>query len=280
MLLKMADRYTKDLNDFLFKYNNISNHFIAWIPNNYTKIAEIDKENFILCINDNNVVGCIGLHISEEQKVARLLGPIIKDQYFTQYVDNLYEQCLASLPNFISEMKIAFFEENVSCKLWCEKNNFELYNAERTMVLNNFSNIKKVEKELVSIQAYEDRYREKLDIVHPKNTFFTLNELIEGSKEQHDLFLAIENDEVKGYVCYEQSKDKKQSEIVLLHVGQEFRNNGYGSALLNNAIKRLIENGAEEITISVRVNNDKAQKLYKRIGFMEKETIYAYRKEL
>ncbi|MBK1811183.1 GNAT family N-acetyltransferase [Clostridium sp. YIM B02505] len=280
MLIKMEDRYTKNLNDFLFKYNNLNKYYIAWIPNNYRKIAEIDKDNFFLCIEKNNIVGCIGTHISEEQKVVRLLGPIIEDEYFTKYVDIMYEHCLSSLPKFISEVKIAFYEENVSCKLWCEKNFFELYNAEITMVLNNFSNIKKIENELVSIKTYEDRYREKLDSIHPKNTFFTLNELIAGLEHHHKLFLAIEKDEVKGYVCYEQTKDKKQGEIILLHVGQEFRNNGYGSELLNNAIKNLIENGAEEITISVRVNNEKAQKLYKRIGFIEKETIYAYRKNL
>ena len=40
----------------------------------------------------------------------------------------------------------------------------------------------------------------------------------------------------------------------------------------------LLENGAEEICISVRTNNPDAHRLYERAGFRDKETVYAYKK--
>lgn len=280
MIVRMESMYEKELTNFLYKYNNFKEHFIAWVPDKYDEISALDKNSFMLCIEDEKIIGCLGTYISYEQRVVRLMGPIIANDYFDKYVDIVYERCIQDLPQGMSEIKVAFFDENILCKLWCDNKGFELYNTEKTMVYNKELFVGQQAPSEVILKPYEDKYREGLGLAHPEGTFFTLNELINQVSEYHHLVLALVDDEVVGYIYYEQSKDKREGEIALLHVRHDKRCKGYGTILLNSAIERLYNDNVEYIFISVRVNNYDAQRLYSRIGFEDKETIYAYRKHL
>ena len=116
--------------------------------------------------------------------------------------------------------------------------------------------------------------------MHPKGTFFTLDELVSRVSNYDHLLLAMDQDEVAGYIYYEIMKDKTQGEISLVHVRQDKRGKGLGSILLKKAINRLISDNIEEIVLSVRVDNYGAEALYKRIGFLDRETVYAYKKSI
>lgn len=280
MILNMLSKYNKQLTDFLYKYNNLKEHHIGWIPETYEELDSLEKDSFIICAEKDAIVGCLGTYISHEQRTARLLGPIINKEFFNKYIDTLYEQFLQGLPKDIIELKIAFLEENILCEKWCKKNKFQLYNAETTMIYNRELFVEHEVPPSVILKFYEPQYKKGLELIHPKGVFFTLDELINEISNYHHLLLAIVQNEVLGYVYYEQTQDNKQGEIQLLHIKDDNRGKGYGTILLSRAIRDLINNNAEQILISVRVNNYGAQNLYRRIGFSDKETIYAYRKLL
>ncbi|MDF2473244.1 MAG: hypothetical protein K0R21_1026 [Anaerocolumna sp.] len=280
MLEIMTSKYEKELNEFLYQYNSQKEYFLAWIPENYSEIVSLDKDNFLLCIEEDKIVGCLGIYISQEQKVARLLGPIIIEDYFLKYIDTLYDHCLGNIPKDIKEIKIAFFTENILCKNWCDRLEFEQYNAEKTMLLQKDLYSAKEVTSLATIHKYEEKYKKGLELVHPQGVFFTLDELIQEISSNHHLLVAMENNDVIGYVYYEKTADNKCGEIILLHMREDKRGKGYGTLLIDRAIKNLLDENVEEILTNVRVDNYGAQKLYDRIGFREKETIYAYRKYL
>lgn len=277
MITKRENKYEKELTDFLYEHILLKEYFISWIPETYKEISSLNKDSFILCIENDRIVGCMGTHMSHEQNVARLLGPIIEKEYFDKYIDVLYEQCLQGLPKDTIELKIAFLEENILCKQWYEKNGFELYNSEITMAYDREYFTEQEVNHSVILKFYESKYKKGLEQVHPKGAFFTLDELINEISTDHNLVLAIVQDEVLGYIYYEQTKDRKQGSIELLHVREDKRCKGYGTILLNRVIKDLINNDVEQILINVRVNNYGAQNLYRRMGFKNKETIYAYK---
>lgn len=282
MILKMAGEYEKELTDFIDQHNRLKEYYIAWMPEEYETLSALDKSNFFICMEHGRIVGCLGANLSFEQKVARMLGPIIRKDYFEQSVDALFAAALLQLPRDMAELKIAFCEENGLCRAWCERNGFELYNAEKTMVYHNTNakNLAAREDEAhCAIRPYEPTDLKGLEAVHPKGTFFTINELIDGIGEHRRLLLAV-SQEVSGYICYELTGDKKHGEILLLHVGEGKRNKGYGTLLLKCAMDELISAQVEQISISVRVDNHRAAGLYKRFGFVEKETVYAYRKQI
>jgi hypothetical protein len=128
-----------------------------------------------LCIEDEKIVGCLGIYLSLEQKVVRLLGPIISGEFFDRYADELYRQCLQNLPAGMKEVRIAFYEENAECSRWCQRNGFALYNSEMTLVRAKSAPFETRTASDAMIAPYAPVHRGGLALVHPKDTFFTLN---------------------------------------------------------------------------------------------------------
>lgn len=284
MIQKMTKEYEEELTKYLYTYNCKKEYFIAWLPENYEEIVKLNKESFYLCIEAGRIVGCMGTYCSAEQKVVRLLGPIVQAEFFEQYTNLLYERCLLELPIDMKEVKIAFFENNELCRQWCEGHKFELYNAERTMVYSKHKGVDEEHscdgKEFVFIRPYEQEDKEGLALVHPKGVFYTLEEMVGAISEQNRLLVALHGKEIVGYVFYEVTSDKSAGEITLLHVKDGVRGKGYGSQLLRKAIITLEQEQVSDISINVRVENEGAFRLYTKMGFIEKETVYAYRKSL
>jgi len=280
MLAAMESNYEAELTEFLFQYVSQKEYFVAWLPETLADISALDKSDFVLCIEEGRIVGCMGTYLSREQKTARLLGPVVRKEFFDQYADSLYAHCLRKLPEEIDECRIAFLKDNQNCRKWCEKNRFERYNAETTMILNRARFAEQPKPQSVAIRLFEQRDREDLAQIHPDGTFFTLDELIRSVSAQNRLLLAFAQSAGVGYVYYEQSADGKKGEVSLLHVRADCRKQGYGTMLLNSAIKDLLQKGVEEISISVRVGNTAAHRLYERIGFADGDTVYAYKKAI
>jgi ribosomal protein S18 acetylase RimI-like enzyme len=284
MIKKMSLEYEKELIDFIYKYNRRKEHYVAWLPDYYEELVAMNKESFYLCMEEEQLVGCLGTYQSREQGIVRLLGPIILPEYFSVYADSLYDACRRDLPEEMKEIRIAFYEENEWCRHWCDATGFELYNVERTMIYAGQREMESIDggghQSTAIIRPFEPGDKEGLSLVHPEGTFFTLNELIGQISEQSHLLIAVSDSEVMGYIFYEMTADKTVGEITLLHVKETARGKGIGSELLKYAIDELNKEQVSEITINVRKENEGAFRLYSRFGFMEKERIYAYRKEL
>jgi [ribosomal protein S18]-alanine N-acetyltransferase len=60
-----------------------------------------------------------------------------------------------------------------------------------------------------------------------------------------------------------------EAHIVNLAVAPEFQRKGVGTALMTEAIDRIVESGARWITLEVRVSNQAARGLYTSFGFRQ-----------
>jgi ribosomal-protein-alanine N-acetyltransferase len=67
-----------------------------------------------------------------------------------------------------------------------------------------------------------------------------------------------------------------EGHIMSIAVDPAYRGNGIGSALLTEAIERLIREGARYIGLEVRVSNIGAIRLYERFGFRRVKRIIGY----
>ena len=79
--------------------------------------------------------------------------------------------------------------------------------------------------------------------------------------------LYIDNGDIKGYINYYLMYDR--AEIANFDVLIEYQNQGIGTKLLDNLIKKL-EGKVINITLEVRCDNDKAISIYKKFNFLEK----------
>ncbi|MDG6930221.1 MAG: ribosomal protein S18-alanine N-acetyltransferase [Nitrososphaerota archaeon] len=68
----------------------------------------------------------------------------------------------------------------------------------------------------------------------------------------------------------------KKGHVVSIAVIEEHRNKGLGTALLQESMNKMKENGCSEIYLEVRITNEPALKLYKKLGFSIIRTISYY----
>ena len=112
--------------------------------------------------------------------------------------------------------------------------------------------------------------RESFREAYPRGIFLVF---LENNPET---FLVAEyNGRVIGYVMAYLRPDL-EGHIMSIAVDKRYRGNGIGSALLTEAIDRLIARGARYIGLEVRVSNEKAIKLYERFGFRKVKRIIGY----
>ena len=99
-------------------------------------------------------------------------------------------------------------------------------------------------------------------------------------------FLIAENG--KAYVGYIMCKSEfgfsnfkklgfvKKGHVVSVAVLDEFRGNGIGSALVEEAFKGVREKQCDEMYLEVRCSNTEAVKLYERLGMSVKQRLKSY----
>ncbi len=91
-----------------------------------------------------------------------------------------------------------------------------------------------------------------------------------------DTFLVAEyNGRVIGYVMAYLRPDL-EGHIMSIAVDPEYRGNGIGKALMLEVMERLVKKGAQYIGLEVRVSNEKAIKLYEKLGFRKVKRIIGY----
>ncbi|WP_010479190.1 ribosomal protein S18-alanine N-acetyltransferase [Thermococcus zilligii] len=112
--------------------------------------------------------------------------------------------------------------------------------------------------------------RESFSEAYPRGLFLVFLE------NNPDTFLVAEyNGKVIGYVMAYLRPDL-EGHIMSIAVDPAYRGNGIGSALLTEAIERLIQKGARYIGLEVRVSNEKAIGLYERFGFRKVKRVIGY----
>lgn len=94
---------------------------------------------------------------------------------------------------------------------------------------------------------------------------------------QNALYLVLEEDnKILGYIGLWINLDNAQ--ILNFYIKKDYRNQGFGSTLLKEAIKNLEDNGVKIISLEVRESNLNAIDLYEKFNFrMEYKRKYYYK---
>ena len=89
------------------------------------------------------------------------------------------------------------------------------------------------------------------------------------SRRDKTLVILDIDGEIAGYMGYMVKKNKQKNFTYLddIFVKKEFRGQGYGKKLVKYFMKISKEKGIEKMGLGVRVENENAIKLYKKLGF-------------
>lgn len=103
----------------------------------------------------------------------------------------------------------------------------------------------------------------------PDGMQFDPNSVLPENGNLDKIKILLEGNNPVGYVDYKKNY-QHIGQIRFLNIIPEKRNKGYAEKLLNAAINDLYKSGSKIIILRTRTNNQKAQKLYKKMGFQEK----------
>jgi [ribosomal protein S18]-alanine N-acetyltransferase len=118
----------------------------------------------------------------------------------------------------------------------------------RSMTLNDISTIVEIERESFTSPWSEEAFRTELT----QNVFAK--------------YMIMEiDDTVLGYGGMWLIVD--EAHVTNIAIREQYRGRGYGEKLLREMMKTAVWLGAQRMTLEVRVSNDRAKSLYRKMGF-------------
>ena len=233
--------------------------------------------------------GFFGAAFSDSNTI-RLFGP------FAIEIENEWEEIAEKFLHKILEkyqqlkngkLRVAFTQKNTCLKSFYTKHGFMQYNAERTLIFDrNQWHKERIgtinnRKGKIKIRPYKKSDFVDLLKIHPRDAYFKADDMVKNLNSLHRLLIAVLDEQIVGYVYYEDFEADGLTDICFLNVMQYARNRNIGTMLVKKAIGDSFQNRKiKKIEISVRVDNIAAFRLYQRLGFSEKSTYLAYELKL
>lgn len=121
-------------------------------------------------------------------------------------------------------------------------------------------------------EAHESDLERIMHLEHASfgNDAWSENNMRAELVEHHTYYLIAEiEDELVGYAGLSKLPSSEQSDIQTIAVAANQRGTGLGRELMHRLIERAKELGSTEMFLEVRADNPVAQKLYRKLGFMQ-----------
>jgi RimJ/RimL family protein N-acetyltransferase len=122
------------------------------------------------------------------------------------------------------------------------------------------------------LKEYPDNFGTTLE-EELQSKFPKLEPAIKGIDKDSFTFGAFDGDNlvgICGFLREPRTKTKHRGEVIQMYVDTAYAGKEIGKALLKHTIDKAFQNPAiEQITLSLVYGNEKAEKLYKQLGFVE-----------
>lgn len=90
-----------------------------------------------------------------------------------------------------------------------------------------------------------------------------------AAREPEGIFVALEEDEVVGYITVTISREKSMGRMMDMVVDARYRRQGIGSQLIERALQYMRDQGMRLAKIETLTNNEAGQAAYPKHGFVE-----------
>lgn len=288
--MHISELEVKDLHkvaEWLYHMNEQDHHYVAWMASDPNEIFEqiwtltqfTDPLAYVAW-KDNEIIGFLGLLPFFDQKLCRLLGPFaIEDSQ--EVIEGLWDKASLTVHLHFDVAKVACFDSNKELLAFTKRHEFELYNVEKTLALHKHSFEASNSDHSHIINVLEDD-RSDIAKLHPSAAYYTTDEMMRLSKEPENHLWGYQKDgNLTGYIYLETIIEGEEGEICFVNVASSEQGEGIGTSLIEYALHYAFHAlSLDVVTISVRNQNQEAEKLYRILGFREINTIYAYEKTM
>lgn len=239
-------------------------------------------DGFMLAYEGNQLIGVFGVDADSEINRAWLFGPLVEHDDWHTIADKLYEQVLSVIPAGIRDYDLFCDEQNVHMQEFAARHGFPLRseNAVMTLLREKYTPTAKNVSQIISFDERFFNQFEKLHKVLFPNAYFTARQMVERINKTHQLFLAMENENILGYHFCKIEPEAESGYVDFIGTDESARGRGIGADLLASGIDWMLSApSTKKINLTVNADNVPALGLYKKFGFVTERVMRGYRKQ-
>lgn len=240
-------------------------------------------EGFILAYDGDELVGVFGVDADPEINRAWLFGPLVDHVAWHDIADKLYAKVLPRIPVDIRDYDLFCDVQNINMETFAVRHGFPLTseNAVLSLLRDQYNAAAKRESQII---AYEERCFDPLEKLHKTlfpNAYFTTRQMVEKGNENHQLFLAVEEDRLLGYHFCKIEPESESGYVDFIGTDSSARGRGIGADLLASGVDWMLSAPTtKKISLTVNADNVPARTLYEKFGFVIERVMRGYRKRL
>lgn len=261
---------------FIAKLNNIPAHYIGYCGTNTDEIRETIEEdlvegdniNVVVAIENQEIVALIGFDVDDG--IAEVWGPFCKPDY--QFIQpDLWHFAQTT---FATVERYLFFigQENEVHQTFVEA-----LGATQNGSHTYFELTKQLLKPSISLAfdtAYVDAFYEIHTKAFPKTYYDADTILARFAQNEGTLLFYVVGNQLIGYSYFEPNGES-ECHLEYMAVDETSRGHGYGEKLLIATLYEIFKQ-AERVTLTVSTENEAANQLYVKMGFIVRKALRSY----
>ncbi|HAX68451.1 MAG TPA: GNAT family N-acetyltransferase [Anaerolineales bacterium] len=284
-IIPCGDEHIEELVAFIVRLNDEPSNHIAFFGVGEADVrSALDEcvipisEGFRLANENEKLIGIFGVDADPEISRAWLLGPIIEHAQWQKIADELFSTILPMIPEGIREQEIFCDVNNTHVRSFAEKHHFPPRAETAIFSLDRKTYIKQSASS--NIIDFQESYFAPFETLHNElfpNTYYTARQIVEKIDDQHRLLLAVEGERLLGYhFCKIESES---GYVDFIGMDSSARGRGIGASLLASGLDWMFASPTTaRVNLTVNADNDSAQNLYKKFGFVCERITIGFRK--
>ncbi len=240
-------------------------------------------EGFRLAYDGDQLVGVFGVDADPEISRAWLFGPLIEHADWQTIANQLYADVLLLIPVDIRDYDLFCDVQNTHVEAFAARHGFPLTSENAVLILTR-KDYKPAAKRQTQIIPYQEGFFEQFEKLHKTlfpNAYFTARQMVEKIDKNHQLFLAIEDDQLLGYHFGKIEPESESGYVDFIGMDSAARGRGIGADLLASGVDWMLSAPTtKKIRLTVNADNVPARSLYEKFGFVTERIMHGYRKKV
>lgn len=240
-------------------------------------------EGFRMAYESDQLVGIFGVDADPEINRAWLFGPLVERTDWHMIAEQLYASVLPLIPVNIRDYDLFCDVQNVHIDEFALKHGFPLSSENAVLTLTR-ENYRPTAKRNTQVTAYQEQLFEQFEKLHKMlfpNAYFTARQMVEKTDKDHQLFFALEGNNLLGYHFCKIEPESESGYIDFIGTDPSARGHGIGADLLASGVDWMLSaSTTQKIDLTVNAANVAARSLYEKFGFVTHRVMRGYRKQV
>jgi ribosomal protein S18 acetylase RimI-like enzyme len=263
---------------FIASMNSVGESYVGYCGTNPAEIESTIRnfdaptgDAFLLDRVNGKVTALLGFDIDPLASEAEVWGPFVNSGHYQEDASALWQAARKELIGSIKKLNFFYGSKNRSGIEFARSLGAEERSENSILVLSAAQRRRQKKDGLPCLSAARETGFIRLhDSLFP-SAYLSGQEICDLLDENNKVFILERHRELAGYIYVEVKPAHRESTIHFFGVDQKHRGLGFGQQLLSAGVDFILGfDQINEITLCVESQNQRAIRLYERIGFVER----------